>query len=179
MEAWDREQALQCIRQAHVIAVADAPGIAPELDEDAGFWAVSVLFWGSSLFIDRAVVETQLPNSLVAREPRGDRADQHWSVDLGLRFLASLIQRSERIAKGDPLGTTLSKIATRWPLAAVGSEVVIDDSRLEVIIGDDCLRRLMVDRVIQRKDKRFQQHPLLRDEVLRAVGANVQWLTSE
>ena len=136
------------IQRVHKIAAAEAPSSAPKLDTAAALWGVTTMYWCSSVFVDRASIETQLPASLADDEPQGTTPRQHWSTDLGLRFLPSLIQRSERIAKDDPLGITLLGIASRWPLSAIGTAAEIDECRLNLIASDDCLRGIMVDRIL-------------------------------
>lgn len=169
-------QVVAILKQAHHLAADDAPASPPSFDEHAAIWGAEVLFWSCSRLLDRMATETDLPKRLTESEPKGDQTCQHWSVDLALRFLTTVIQRSERIAKDDPLGTTLAQVASRWPLSAPGSEVEVDPLRLALITRDECLRGVMVDRTIQRKDKQLSKHPLLRDFLLRAVGANVDWL---
>ncbi len=155
----------------HKHAAREAPGVAPPLNLDAALWAAEAFAWGCGMLVDRGQTETGLPGWLIERQPAGINAGEHWSVDLVFRFLADLIKRSAHIAKQDPFHRELSKLAERWPLSAVGTEVENEPSAVEHILGDACLTQMYLDRIITRKDRRRAADPRVTTRLACIMGA--------
>lgn len=144
------------------LARLDAPSSAPALDLQAAQWSLSLLAWSVSLLVDRANVGTSLPPELAQSEPTGESACHHWSVDIGLRYLADVVVRAKAAASEDALVTELVDICTRWPLAAVGTQLAWNETRGQVIIDDPCLRRLLLDRIIARRESVQAESPTIK-----------------
>lgn len=175
-EQWNAETEItdeltEIIRQAHGLARAEAAFECPTLDLDAAFWSLQVLAWGCCVFADRTEVNTTLPTFLTDREPKGDSPAEHWSADLGFRFLHSLIVRCRNIGPYDSLVQQLTALGNRWPLATVGIHTEVNSQKLELLLADNCLSNLLVDRVVQRHDEALAKHPLIEPHVAYAVGA--------
>ena len=171
----DSEALEAIVQQAHLRARTEAAYVPPELDVAAAVWSLKVLAWGCSVFVDRTEVDTDLPKSLVEQEPKGQSPAEHWSVDLGFRFLHSLIVRCRRIGPYDSLVEQLTSVGTRWPLATVGLNTEVNSSKLELLLSDHCLRSMLVDRVVERNDEQLAEHPLLTPHIARAVGAQTNF----
>ena len=167
----DSEELEAIVKRNHLRARTEAAYESPELDVAAAVWSLKVLAWGCSIFVDRTEVNTELPKLLVDQEPKGQSPAEHWSVDLGFRFLHSLIVRCRRIGPYDSLVEQLIAVGTRWPLATVGLTTEVNSSKLELLLSDHCLRSVLVDRVVERNDELLAQHPLLAPHIARAVGA--------
>ncbi len=158
------------IEDAHRYAAAEAPFHAPQLIPDAALWSFSVVAWSVSLFVDRSDGNTQLPNKLLETQPKMRTVEEQWSVDLGFRFLYSLLVRCERVSPNDTLVTQIVDICRTWPLACVGRPIEIDESALAITLSDPCLRTILVDRIVTRRDLKLAEHPLVKRFVELAVG---------
>jgi hypothetical protein len=99
----------------------------------------------------------------------------HYSVDLTFRFLPDLTKQVRAVASDDPLAVELLRWAEHWPLSSVGVDGLDTqavDAALPAIVADDCLLRLYVDRVIDRRDHARLHHPAVRQAVAAALGVH-------
>ncbi len=151
------------------VARQHAPPGPPPLCVQAATWGVEVLRFACHKILDRLDTDTALPKRLVAGEPSGKQACHHWSVDLGMRFWADVVRRSELVDALDPLRTTLHAISQRWPLSAIGTETENDGERFEIVWGDASLRRMYVDRVMLRGDGERAREPRVAASIERAT----------
>lgn len=163
-------QATKLLETADQLARKHAPAIPPPFDPKSALWAAQVFHFACICLVDRIAVDVELPDQLALAEPDGTSASQHWSVDLVLRSWWDLIKRSTTENNDDPLNATLIAIASRWPLAAVGTPAPIDDDRISVIWNHKCLRQVYVDRVIQRADREKAADPIVAEATQRITG---------
>jgi hypothetical protein len=160
------------VKRAHLVARAEAAFESPDLDLGTAVWSLNVLAWGCNVFVERTEVKTELPTFLADREPKGQSPSEHWSADLGFRFFYSLIVRCQRIGPYDSLLQQLLSIGHRWPLATVGLHAEVNEQQLQMLLSDNCLRSLLVDRVVERNDESLAAHPLLEPHIAQAVGSH-------
>lgn len=142
-----------------ILAAADqlarlhAPKSPPPFELNAAVWAARVMQFACHRLVDKVEVDTSLPDELVRGEPAGRDPADHWSVDLVFRSWWDLVRRSFAANEQDTLNDTLLQVATRWPLAAVGTSAVCLSDRLDIVCSNRCLRLIYVDRVVARGDK--------------------------
>lgn len=150
------------IQRVEHLARLDAPLIAPTFDIEAAQWALGVLSWSVNLLVDRANASTSLPPELASTEPSGQTACHHWSVDLALRYLAEVLLRARAAAADDALVVELVSICNRWPLACVGTQTEWNAQRGSIILENECLRHVLLDRIVARSDKKLAEVPAIR-----------------
>jgi hypothetical protein len=162
-------QTIRLLGKADQIARQHAPGEPPAFDPLAALWAARVLQFACVRLVDKIEVDIDLPDDLAMAEPDATSAAQHWSVDLVFRSWWDLVKRSTAENKDDPLNTTLLNIASRWPLAAVGTTAKPSSDRLRIVWGHPSLRQIYIDRVIQRADREQAADPLVA-EAIRSIN---------
>src|SRR6056297_1015451 len=153
-----------------------APGTPPALDPEAALWGLQVFCWAGQMVFDRHETRTTLPDHLSRQGPSGQHAADHWSVDIVLRFWPDLCNRARQIAGTDPLHETLAGGAAEWPLAAVGMDVDIPTDRLQTVLAAPTLRRIFVDRVVERQDARLAANREVRMILNDDAGAHAETL---
>lgn len=117
-------------------------------------WGAQTLAWAASLLVDRDQGDTQLPQELRSTFPKTRDPETLYSVDIMLRFLPSLVERADNIDPHDPLLATLRELAESFPLSSVGAAGLNSANfELSAIEAQPCLRRLYVDRIVERRDK--------------------------
>lgn len=158
------------LQKADQIARQHAPADPPTYDPQAALWAARVLQFACVRLVDKIEMDIELPDDLAKAEPDAPSASQHWSVDLVLRSWWDLVKRSTADNQDDPLNTTLLNIASRWPLAAVGTTAQAASDRLLVVWGHPSLRQIYIDRVIQRADREKAAEPLVAEAIRRVEG---------
>lgn len=144
------EEVAILIQDFDAAARLNLPGMAPELELDAAYWAASILMQASRFLISRDTEVSAIQSTLSAPCPSARSAKVDYSVDLFFQYLPDLYHFAKRLAPDDPLVGVLEKLATEWPLSSVAIEDVNAGS-LESFIEDRCLRRLYADRVIAFK----------------------------
>jgi hypothetical protein len=168
----DIHHAEQLLTEMEAAAVADAPGTAPELNLAAVLWAGEAFAWACGMLIDRSQTDVGIPARIAQRTPNPTDPRNHWSVDLVFRFAGDLVRRCEKIGKDDPLYEELVKLLSPWPLASVGTSIENPLEALGVVMSNDCLRTILIDRIIIRRDTvRAEMQPLARS-IQHVVGAH-------
>lgn len=152
------------------VARADAPFTAPPLAQPAAVWALSTLYCAMQALVYREVDEESVREALSASCPQDSDPAVCYSVDLSFRLLPDLISLARGAGGDDPLLDQLLSLAAAWPLSSVGIRGVgpVDPSSF---LADRCLRRIYVDRILDRGDVLRLDHPVVRDAVRAALGS--------
>ena len=147
----DLQQALATVVEFERQTRFDLPGEAPAIDPHAARWSLVSLYLAASLVIHRDVNATEIDQLL--RKPQLDhtKPEVHYSVDLTMRFLPSLMQFAKSASSDDPLVKRLQQWARDWPLSSVGMKDVgaVDIAHLRT---SKTLMRLYVDRIFHTED---------------------------
>jgi hypothetical protein len=170
-ETTDLDSANKILKAMHCAAALEAPGQSPDLEPMAAIWGLQLMHWACWLTLDRIETDTRPPEWLVAHEPDGQSANQHWSVDLSLRYLSHLTDRVAKLSNSDTLKTELLGLGSRWPLSAIGMKTEEDSTRRTVVLNDPMLRMAYIDRIVKRADAtRFKADDIIED-LRHAIGA--------
>lgn len=169
-QAADREATAESLRRHETDAANDAPYTTPLHNVEASVWSAQAFAWAAGILIDRGESEVKIPNWLDETRPLGLDPSEHWSVDLVFRLMPDLVRRSEKIAKGDPFNDELSQLLAPWPLACVGTSIENPRASICVVMENDCLRTMYVDRILLRADSRRVEDETVQPWVQRVVG---------
>lgn len=147
------------------------PGTAPVFVVEVAVWGAQKFYRACQCLVFREIsaeaIEAELdPTCPIPAAP----ASVAYSVDLTWRFLPDLLKLTGGIAADDPLVSWLRRWAVAWPLSSVGITAV-GDVEVSGLMGDDCLRRVYVDRIISRQDVPRLNEPSVRNAVREAIGA--------
>ena len=165
------EAVLGVLAQIERISRLNAPADAPPYIPQAAVWGAEVLYRCCQFLVFRDVEAEVIRQTLAPQPPEPIDHGVIYSVDLLLRFLPSLYSLAQGAAPGDPLVKELQILGSRWPLSSVGMSGV-KPQRLDAILSDRCLRRMYVDRVVERSDGSRLHNVTVRDEVAAALGAH-------
>lgn len=158
------------LRQMDGHARLEAPGEPPRLSVGAAVWGAFTLYRGAQLLVHRDAEADYVRKALADPCPERPSPETVWSVDLALRYLPDLLSLSRGVAEGDPLVEVLARIAGDWPLSSVGARGV-EAKDLSAWIEHPSLRRIYVDRVIERRDLTRLGPPRVDEGVREALGA--------
>jgi hypothetical protein len=126
--------------------------VPPPLVMPAAVWAVQLMYRAAQLLvyheIDAAVVERDLSVTC----PEASSPAVVYSVDLAMRLLPDLVTLARAVSDDDPLTIGLMRLARQWPLSSVGILGVGSDFHTDAFFDHPCLRRVYVDRIIDRRD---------------------------
>jgi len=163
------QEVLELIKSYYQKESIGYPGDAHQLDEDAAVLSSKILYYATQLVMYREHSEDTLDN-LFPKFNRPKTASAIISADVCLRFLPSVLKYLEQIDIEDELIPILKVILKDWHYSGLISEVNMEVEDLEIIINDECLSKLYIDRVIEYKRKNIGQMEVLKPLVLSALG---------
>ncbi|NUN50559.1 MAG: hypothetical protein HUU15_17240 [Candidatus Brocadiae bacterium] len=157
------------LRDMDHAARALAPGEPPAWDNDTAAWAAVTLFRACQAFVHRELDPPQVEALLAEPPPAAEPASAAWSADLTLRWLPDLVGLAAGIASDDPLVARLHALGRAWPLSSVGIRALAGVVP-GVVAGHPCLRRLYVDRILERRDLGRLADPRVAEEARAVLG---------
>lgn len=139
-------------------------------DAEAG---ARLLYLCAQAVAARTIKAAELRDELRAIEDGlgGPAAARHYSVDLCLAALPELAVIARRLARADPILAVFVELGGRWPLSSVGMVEVAPPEKLE-FWDHPGLRRLYLDRIFERRDRRRAAHPLVAEALRADLGAH-------
>lgn len=150
----------------------------PVFDEEAAWWGARMFTRVSWLYLDRASAAADASDLLREEMPGGDRATAHFSADLALRWLPDLHVLARAASPEDPLIEQMRLLGRRAPLSGIGIPWLAEGEKLEgiphrlaIIQSDAGIWRLLIDRVIERRDREKLTDPAIAESVAVALGA--------
>ncbi len=166
-------------------ARADAPATAPAFDPHAARWGLAQLTHLCESLAHRDAerdVVAQASTEVYRSGSVDGRLPSHiWSADLSLRFVYGLRNQIRGFVADDPVQSAVARLAEDWPLSGVGllGSRAKSPAKIPKELGvDRCLRGLLIDRVIERRDVLIAQVPWVERGVIDAVGARPDWLAN-
>ena len=152
------------------------PSTSPKWNTEAASWAVRVVFHAAQLLLYRSQEVADLAHYFTSfSQPKTAAAIA--SADICLRYLPSILRELEAIDVEDELIPILRGMLHEWHYTGLLADPTPDPKNLEVVLGDESLTQLYVDRIIETKNRAAAALPELRGLVLGALGnhAEVYW----
>lgn len=160
------------------------PGSPPAISRPSAEWALQQFYRACSFLVHRAHSAELMHAALQPPPPEPLSPAVCYSVDLTFRYLPDLHRLAKAVSANDPLVKVLEHWGRQWPLSSIGMDYrqQTDDARPDVrepepgkfdLTGwwsDACLRRLYIDRVIQREDFSRLGDPPVAAAVRAALG---------
>ena len=145
------------------------PFVAPEFDAAAAIWAAKTVFYTAQFILHRNMspedFEPVFEDFKNSKTPAAIL-----SVDLCLRFLPTMLTELRAIDSNDPLIPFLETKLKQWPYSTVGYQIENPTADYSSLLSDDCLRQLLIDRIITRKDIDKAKAPGLTSYVKASLG---------
>src|SRR5258708_6690487 len=123
----------------------------PALDCAVGQWALRILFRGCQALVHREIGADAVKDALSEPCPAAPSPRTCYSADLALCYLPDFIRLARGVAHDDPLVQMMLVLAKQWPLSSVGVPG-LGEVDVKGFIDHPSLRRLYVDRIIERTD---------------------------
>lgn len=146
----------------------DYPFGVPVFNGDAAMWAAKIIYNSAQLLLHRETDVTDL-SSLVPIFQVKNAADM-LAADLCLRFLPQLLKNLRIIDPNDKLIVILETIMRMFPYSAIGAELEDVEMDLTLVLQNDCLRQLYLDRIIGIKGIKEAENPLINEWLLANFG---------
>jgi hypothetical protein len=171
----DQRQTLVVLHKQYERYCQEMPGIAPAFDAAAALWGATYLYSAIQLILMRDLGEAEISGMLA--DFSGEKtAGAVASADILLHHLPALLKVSASLAPGDVLLQYFNETACAWPYSAVGMETTgIPD--LDIILSCPSLKNEYINRIITARDNNACIHPVIKQEVVAALGgiSEVLW----
>ncbi len=145
------------------------PNGAPDFDGAAALWAARTIYITAQFLLYREKTGTETSELLPSY---GDLQTPGaiLSADLCLRFLPDILEKAREISLEDPLIMLLEKHLYQWHFSGVGYPLHKERLDWPLILESDCVRKLYVDRIIQRRSLSLTGIPVLQTWIKAALG---------
>jgi hypothetical protein len=160
----------QFLREEYEQECIEYPGTCPVFETDAALWAARMVYIASQflLYRDKGLPETR---EYLLPCPSGRTPGAILSADLCLRFLPSIMKKAKELSSEDWLVMILEEHLRTWHFSGVGYPLKVEGLDWDRILANDCVKQMYVDRVISRKVKTLAELPVLKREIMAALGA--------
>jgi hypothetical protein len=165
------EAAEEALRTLDASLRLDAPAVAPTFDLAAAVAGARLVFDACRFLVDRTLGADVVKSVLVVDRAVVPTPSSIWSIDLCLRCLPDLFVQARARSADDPLVSGLVAAARDWPLSGVGLAVPGERVLPEALQANECLRRMLVDRVIERGDAELARIPWIAASIAAVRGA--------
>jgi len=152
------------------------PGNIPKFIPEAALWGARTIYIAAQLVLYREKKASDFNNLLpdfgIPLTPGA-----FLSADLTLRFLPSLINYLTILDPDVPLISVLEKHLTQWHYSGINYPLDRDKLDFTIVLQDQCLKQLYVNRVTFHKKTALAHHPFLQELIQASLGifGNVYW----
>ena len=157
---------LECEYERESIAY---PFTAPMFSPGAALWAAKTIYSAAQLYLFRENEGTELQLILPPYDGVID-ASAMLSADLCLRFLPSIKYTLETVDVNDPLVSVIEQYLRSFPYSGIGRDSDFSVPDTTVIINNNCLKQLYLDRITERKATKWADQPTINSAILANIG---------
>jgi uncharacterized protein YqgQ len=147
----------------------NVPSGAPLFNANAAVWAAKVIYTACQLILYRENKEEELAN-LFPSYTREINATAIFSADLCLRFLPQIITETKHVDPDDKLIHILETFLVQWHFSGIGYDLKTTALNFETIFANECLQKLYVDRVVEKKDTAKASLPIVQEKIKEIFG---------
>jgi hypothetical protein len=171
----DIQQATELLHEQYNRQALELTGMVPAFHPEAAVWAAHFLYRSVQLVMLRDLDEEAV-NRLLTPFQGPVSPETILSIDISFRYLPNLLGLAKGLAPEDVLVKRLQEVAAQWPFSSVGMQVA-EDTDIEVIMGNTCLRSAYIDRIIAARDSKRCNNILVNEHIKEALGdyAPVLW----
>ena len=160
---------LRLLRDRYEQEATGYRGTPPPWDEAAAEWSAKVVFHAGQLILYRQHEGDELSDYFPIFPGPITPAAQ-LSADICLRYLPALLQHLDAIHPDDELIEILRQLLGQWPYTGLLANPSEAPNNLSLVLKDDCLRQLFVDRVIATKNEAVAERPEVQPHITAALG---------
>lgn len=162
-------EVVEFLREAFQAEALGYPHDAPEFNPDAALWSAKIIYFASQFLLYRETSEHDLPMCFPAY-PGEQTAGAILSADLCLRFLPDILAELQDIDPEDRLLVLLEELASNWLYSSIRWDIPLEKCELEPLLSDNCLKQLLIDRIIEFKKIKCAAQPEIYREIKAGLG---------
>lgn len=138
-------------------------------NKEAAVWAAKVLYHSAQLYLIRENTGKNI-DKLVPGFKGKREVSSILSADLSLRFLPQIILSLNAVDPEDPLIIILESILTKFHYSGIGYELDLKTVNWEAELKDPTYRKLYLERIVEKKDYRLAENPLINKLLIAEFG---------
>jgi hypothetical protein len=165
----EEQDVIQFLEAEYERESIDYPYTPPSFSAGAAIWAAKTVYVAAQLFLYRDNKADEM-SSLLPPYTKTVDASAILSADLCLRFLPSIKYALETVDVNDPLLPVVEQHLQHFPYSGIGHEGELLILDATVILKNDCLRQLYLDRVTERKAIKWAEEPIIKSAILSNMG---------
>lgn len=165
----DEQDAIAFLEGEYERESTDYPFEAPLFSATAALWGAKTVYLAAQLFLFREHEITEL-RSLFPIYNGAIDASVMLSADLCLRFLPAIKYALEAVDANDPLISMLEDLLKHFPYSGIGQEKTVTIPDLTVVLNNDCLKQLYLDRITENKAEKWIDQPIIKSGILANIG---------
>ncbi|UUC44917.1 hypothetical protein [Flavobacterium cerinum] len=165
----DEQDAIAFLEGEYERESTDYPFESPLFSETAALWGAKTIYIAAQLFLFRENKITELQTLLPPYKGTID-ASVMLSADLCLRFLPAIKYALEAVDVNDPLIAILEEILNYFPYSGIGHDGTVAIPDLTVILNNECLKQLYLDRITENKATKWTTQPEIKSALLANIG---------
>jgi MoxR-vWA-beta-propeller ternary system domain bpX4 len=172
----DEQLVLDFLRIEYEIESKNYPFIAPDFNGEAAIWAAKLVYVSSQLMLYRESKAEDL-DEILPKFTFEISTSAIVSADLCLRFLPIVISETKHIDMEDELIEKIEEQLKSWPFSNVGGILEIEKNSLDVILSNNCIAQLFIDRIILKKDLGLSKWPAINLKIKETMGdySTIYW----
>lgn len=145
------------------------PYSSPVYNAQAALWGASIIYYASQMMLYRENKGEEIAAFLPPYAYQQD-ASAILSADLCLRFLPQVLENLKNIDPDDIIIPLLKNHLHQWHYSAIGLDLDNETLNFNGILGNECLKQLYINRIIENKAKVLAQLPFLKNHVKASMG---------
>ncbi|EJL70026.1 hypothetical protein PMI13_03035 [Chryseobacterium populi] len=147
-------------------------------NKEAAVWAAKVLYHSAQLYLIRKDTVKNL-DMLIPKYKGMMDVSSILSADLSLRFLPQIISVLQSADPEDPLIKMLENILLQFHYSGIGYNLDLEKISWEEELKDKTYRKLYLERIVEKKDYKLAEIPLINQWLFAEFGLHKQMFWKE
>lgn len=157
------------LKEAYEKEQTNYPFKVPLFNENAAIWASKIVYFASQLLLNREDTGKEI-NLLLPDFTYSIDASAIVSADLMLRFLPDIIFELHKTDPNDLVLEKLKKITKPFLYSLIEDDYNPEELNLEIVLNNDCLKQLFLDRIVEKKAIYLAQNKIVNDLLMENFG---------
>lgn len=164
----EKDKTLLLLRKYYEQDALNQAFVVPQFSQESAWWSLQYFFYVVQFTCIRSFTEEQV--LAILKDFEGEETvETIYSVDLIFRQLPNILNLAKGLAPDDVLVKCIHQQIEKWCLSSVGISLE-NYTHESLILENKALKILYIDRIIEKKDKKRLDNPLINEQVLIALG---------
>lgn len=148
----EEKEVIELLRDEYEKEKLNYPFQAPDFDESAALWGSKIVYFATQLVLNREDTASKI-SALFPDFGKAITPSAMLSADLCLRFLPLLLLQLQHMDADDIILPVLEQKLKQFSYSGIGYDMDLENLDHSVVLSDDCMTQLFLDRVVEKKDK--------------------------